>query len=378
MSPKRVLFVDFYSFVGGGQQNLLSVFRAMDRRRYAPLLALPHEGAFADAARALKVPVFITPMGKARWRLFWQAWPAMHRLRSIMREQRVDLVHANCYPANKLAGPAAKPLGIPVLWHKQIAVTQRPGSTTGKLWRHFSRYDAKVLAVSKQGFEGLAALGVPREKLDLLYNNADTEELGKAKPAPDAWLKKLGVPTKGPLILAAGMRRPHKGFDTLLEAWKMAVGMGVPGQLLLMGDAANSEPAHEALLQRLASDPSLQGRLTVLPAQRPFAPWLKRADLFVSSSRWEGSPLVVIEAMAAGTPVLATHEASGEILKEGVTGALVGREDAEGLARALQAVLKALPAARRRAAKAQQEARRRFSLKGYVKDLAALYDGMLR
>ncbi len=113
MSPKRVLFVDFYSFVGGGQQNLLSVFRAMDRRRYTPLLALPHEGAFAEAARALDVPVFITPMGKARWRLPWQAYPAMRRLRRLMRDQHIDLVHANCYPANKLAGPAAEGSGHP-------------------------------------------------------------------------------------------------------------------------------------------------------------------------------------------------------------------------------------------------------------------------
>ena len=41
MKPKRVLYVDFYSFVGGGQQNLLSVFKAMDRQRYTPLLAIP-------------------------------------------------------------------------------------------------------------------------------------------------------------------------------------------------------------------------------------------------------------------------------------------------------------------------------------------------
>lgn len=396
MKPKRVLYVDFYSFVGGGQQNLLSVFKAMDRKRYTPLLVLPHEGPFADAARALKVPVFISPMGKARWRLIWQAWPAMRRLRKLMQEQAVDLVHANCYPANKLAGPAAKPLGIPVLWHKQIAVTQKPGSTTGKLWQRFSRYNAKVLAVSKQGFEGLAALGIPREKLGLLYNNADTEGLAKAKKATDAQLKKLGIPAKGPFVLAAGMRRPHKGFDTLLEAWKLFLAkqlepglrsrrpsragleaqarLGAGPHLVLMGDAANSEPAHEALLQRLAQQP----RVIVLPAQRPFAPWLKRADLFVSSSRWEGSPLVVIEAMAAGTPVLATYEASGEIMEHGMTGALVHREDAAALAKELDAVLKALPAARKRAALAQREARERFSLKGYVKDLAAIYDGMLR
>lgn len=76
MSPRRVLFVDFYSFVGGGQVNLLSVFKALDRRRYKPLLALPEEGPFAERARALKVPVFIVPMGKARWRWVFKAWKA--------------------------------------------------------------------------------------------------------------------------------------------------------------------------------------------------------------------------------------------------------------------------------------------------------------
>jgi mannosyltransferase len=150
-----------------------------------------------------------------------------------------------------------------------------------------------------------------------------------------------------------------------------------PAHLALLGDPADSEPAHEALLQSLAADPALKGTLTVLPAQRPFAPWLKRADLFVSASRWEGSPLVVIEAMAAGTPVLATREASGEIVRQGKTGILVQRDDVAALAQGLASVLKALPAARKRAVLAQKEARRRFNLKGYVRELAHYYDGIL-
>ena len=105
---RRVLFTDYYDFVGGGQQNLLSVFKALDRKRWQPLLAVPREGAFADAARALNVPVFVTPMGKARWRLPWQAYPAMRRLRRLMREQAADLVHSNDYPSHKLAAVAAR------------------------------------------------------------------------------------------------------------------------------------------------------------------------------------------------------------------------------------------------------------------------------
>ncbi len=368
MRPKRVLYVDFYSFIGGGQVNLLSVFKAMDRRRFTPLLALPSEGPFAQRARALGVPVFITPMGKARWRRLWEAWPAMRRLRRLMESQRADLVHANCYPAAKLAGPAARPLGLPVLWHKQIAVTQKPGSTTGRLWRHFSGYCGRVLAVSRQGYQGLKALGIPESKLRLLYNNADTAALGRAKAGPG--LAKSGRP----LVLAAGMRRPHKGFDVLLQAIPLVKSRA---QFALLGDPTPSEAAHEALLLRLQSAPGLKGRLRVLPAQPDLAPWLKASALFVSSSRWEGSPLTVIEAMAAGCAIVATRQGSGEILKDGRTAWLCQAEDPRALARALDAALASPSQRRKRGRAAQAAARRDFSLAGYVKNLAGLYDEML-
>ncbi|MGH7442687.1 MAG: glycosyltransferase, partial [bacterium] len=304
MKPRRVLYTDYYSFVGGGQQNLLSVFGALDRRRWQPLLAIPKEGPFAEAARGLGVPVFISVMGKARWRRPWSAWPAMQRLRSLMRSENVDLVHANDFPSHKLAVIAARGLGVPELYHQQIAVTQKPGSTTGWLMRFHLRHAARVLAVSKNSLAALEALGVPRGSLSLLYNNADIDLLRRARPAPKGALKSLGVPPGGRLILAAGMRRPHKGFDVLLRAAELFFTADSPSSrkcaLAVLGDFAHAEAGHEALLEKLASHPALLGRAALFPARRPLAPWLKSCDLFVSSSRWEGSPLVVLEAMALG------------------------------------------------------------------------------
>ena len=115
-----------------------------------------------------------------------------------MKSERIDLVHANCYPANKLAGPAAKSLGIPCVWHKQIAVTQKPGSSTARLWKFFSRYNAAVIAVSQQGLRALKAFGIPGRKLHLLYNNADTRHMAASKK-----LKK--PPSRWPIVLAAGI-----------------------------------------------------------------------------------------------------------------------------------------------------------------------------
>lgn len=386
MSPRRVLFVDYYAFVGGGQQNLLNVFAAMDRRRYSPLLAIPQEGAFADAARALKVPVFIVPMAKARWRLWWQAFPAMRRLRALMREQQVDLVHANDFPSLKLAVVAARGLGLPTVYHQQIAVTQKPGSTTGWLMRWHLRHVDKVLAVSQNSLRALEMLGVAPQRLRLIYNNADTVALGRAKPLGAAQLKALGVPPKRPLVLAAGMRRPHKGFDVLLRGLaKYYAGpaaklpMAKRPYAVLLGDVAHAEAAHEALLQALAQDPVLKGNLSVLPAQRPLAPWLKRATVFVSSSRWEGSPLVVLEAMAAACCVLATHQGAGEVVQDRRDGLLVPSEHPQDLADRLRELMQDDTSLRKRlAAQGRKTTLRSFSLKAYVSSLAGLYDDLLQ
>jgi glycosyltransferase involved in cell wall biosynthesis len=376
MAPRKVLFVDFYAFIGGGQQNLLSVFKAIDRRRWEPLLAIPKEGPFAEAARALKVKVFITPMGKARWRKPWEALPSMERLLAVIRGEDVALVHANCFPANKLAGPAARLAGVPCLWHKQIAVTQRPGSTTGFLWRFYSRYNQRVLGVSRQVVDGMRALGIPARKLTLLYNNADTDALAKARPLNAAACRKAGVPAprSAPLVLAAGMRRPHKGFEVYLRACATVAGVERRSHFALLGDTAHAEEAHEALLAELSAAPALKGRLHSLPSQSPLAPWLKRADVFVSSSWWEGSPLVVLEAMACGRPVVATRQAAGELIRDGKDGLLVDAGDASALADAILHLVKDRAFAARLGKAARETALRRFSLKVYVQELMKIYD----
>jgi glycosyltransferase involved in cell wall biosynthesis len=376
MPAKKILYVDFYSFLGGGQMNLLSVFAGLDRKRYQPVLALPQEGPFADRARALQVPVFVVPMGKARWRRPWEAYAGYLGLKRLMREQAIDLVHANCYPANKLAGPAARAVGIPCLWHKQIPVTQ--GKTTGWLWRFFSRYDDRVLAVSRQVEAGLKGLGIPESKVELLYNHADVKALAKIKRLNNAGLKGLGLPTGRPLVGAIGMRRPHKGLDLFLKACVLLASKQPRAHFVLVGDPTPSEQAHEALLQRLSADPPLKGRLHVLPAQKNLAPLLKSLSVIALPSRGEGSPLILLEAMALGVPAVATRPAGAELLEEGKEGWLVDTEDPDMLATALSDCLARPAQARLRAQAARRRAGRQFSREAYLRKLTSVYDGMLK
>jgi len=187
-----------------------------------------------------------------------------------------------------------------------------------------------------------------------------------------AALKKLGVPAGKPIVLAAGMRRPHKGFDIFLKA---AASLKAKAHFVLLGDVTPSEAAHEALLKKLAQVPELKGRLTVLPASPTWR--LDQAGL--------GFPvLLALGRLALGgdrghglrAAIVATAQGSGEILKDGLTGWLAQSEDAEGLASQMAAALKSPAQRAKRGRAAKAEAGKRFSLKAYVQDLMALYDSL--
>ena len=133
------------------------------------------------------------------------------------------------------------------------------------------------------------------------------------------------------MILAVGRLSAQKDFATLLEAFaKVARARLV--RLIVLGEGEERESL-SALADELgaASDVDLPGF-----AQNPYA-YMSAADLFVLSSKWEGSPNVLVEAMACGTPVVSTNCPSGpeEILADGAYGPLVPVGDVDGLAEAM-------------------------------------------
>jgi glycosyltransferase involved in cell wall biosynthesis len=142
-----------------------------------------------------------------------------------------------------------------------------------------------------------------------------------------------------PIIVAAGRLHHQKGFDVLLRAFAMARAQ-IDCRLVILGDG----PERACLSARaqasgLGYDIDMPGFCA-----NPFA-LMARAGAFVLSSRWEGFPNALVEAMACGAPVIATDCPSGprEILQGGGIAPLVPVEDADALARALIAALAVRP-----------------------------------
>jgi glycosyltransferase involved in cell wall biosynthesis len=214
----------------------------------------------------------------------------------------------------------------------------------GKLWlrraliRLFYPHIDRIIAVSDGVRQDTVAVsGINPERIDVVRNPVITPrllELAQKAPA-HPWLEAADHP----VILAAGRLTVQKDFATLIRAFAR-LREKRPCRLIILG-----EGRQKTGLQSLAAELGVTGAVD-FPGftANPYA-CMARADLFVLSSRWEGSPNVLTEAMALGTPVVATDCPSGpsEILSGGRFGPLVPVGDWQALASAMRQVLDAPP-----------------------------------
>lgn len=186
----------------------------------------------------------------------------------------------------------------------------------------------------------LQLTGLPRQRLQVIRNPVVSPRLTElaAQPVDHPWFDTRGCP----LILGAGRLTEQKDFPTLIRAFARLRAQR-PARLVILGEGRQRSRL-QALAAALgvAADVALPGF-----TPNPYA-WMARADLFVLSSAWEGSPNVLTEALALGTPSVATDCPSGprELLDGGRFGPLVPVGDADALAKAMARTLDApLPAA---------------------------------
>jgi glycosyltransferase involved in cell wall biosynthesis len=219
------------------------------------------------------------------------------------------------------------------------------------LYPHIDR----IIAVSAGVAEDTTRISrVPPERIAVVRNPVITPELATeaALPCDHPWLGE-GQP---PVILGAGRLQRQKAFPDLIRAFaklrRRSQGHA-HCRLMILGDGS-ARPALASLIGELG----LEGSVTLPGFQANPYPFLARAALFVLSSAWEGSPNVLTEAMALGTPVVSTDCPSGpsEILDGGRYGPLVPVGDTDALAAAMAATLDdPLPAATLRASVAEYE-----------------------
>ncbi|WP_019591002.1 glycosyltransferase [Thioalkalivibrio sp. ALE20] len=196
-----------------------------------------------------------------------------------------------------------------------------------------------IVAVAQPVADDLARIGgIPSERFRVIANPVISPSLSaRAEEAAEhPWLE-AATRSETPVILAVGRLRPQKDFATLLRAFALLHARR-PCRLIILGEGPERDR-----LQGLARELGIADHVDLAGFRSNPYPFMRAANLFVLSSRFEGSPNVLVEAMALGTPVVSTDCPSGprEILAGGRLGPLVPVGDApalaDGMARGLEA-----------------------------------------
>ena len=330
--------------MGGADRVTVTLLEELDRDRFEPHLVLMRaRGVLMD-----QVPsdVVVHDLGAGS---LWTAWWPLLRL---LRRDPPDVLFSTSSGAN-VAACLARRLGGGryrlVLSERNMLMRDQRHARLMLLAKRLAYPVADcVTAVCAAVRDDLQArLGLPAAALRVVYNPVSTPRLAElaAGPCPHPWLE-----GDEPVILAAGRLVPAKGFDLLLEAFA-EVRRRHRARLIILGQG----PLDSALGRQ--ADRLGLGSAVDLPGwtDNPFA-FMSRCTLFVLSSRYEGLPGVLIQAMACGAPVVASRCPGGstEIVRSGENGLLFPSDDAGELARRIGELLDDAELRRRLAERGRQ------------------------
>jgi glycosyltransferase involved in cell wall biosynthesis len=292
---------------------------------------------------------------------------------ALARRRETRILHVHGYAAADFGRLAARLAGTRLVLHEHFADPAMP-VYQGLADRALAPLTHRAIAVSHSTRDFLVKERfVPRERVRLIWNGAPLDEFAPAGPERARAVRRdLGIPEDAPVVGTIGRLNAQKGHRFLLEAAAPLCRRRGDLRVLVVGDGDLMEDLRaQAAGLGVAEQVLFAGHRTDVPDL------LAALDVFCISSLYEGTPLALFEAMAAGRPVVSTAvDGCREVLDDGVTGLLVPPGDPAALEAALDRVL-ADAGLRETLGGAALAASRAYDVGSCVEQMEALYDEVL-
>jgi len=372
----RVLHLITSFEVGGTERQAVELLKRIDRRRFdVSLAALRLEGPLYQEVAAIfpRVPQF--PLTN-----FYNANAAKQliRLREWMVMNQAEILHAHDFYAGLLGAAAARFAGVRVIaCQRHMRLSDRRAHEWGTRLTH--RLAHRVLVNSEAIRDHLLAGGrVAQEKIVVIRNGLSAAaeiavlDAGARAKRRAALLRELNLGEDAKLIGIVARLQPVKGHRYFVEAAGRIAAVEPKAHFLLVGDGALRLEIEEQ-----AARLGVHDRVHLLGDRRDAALIAAGFDVAVSASLSEGLPNAVMEAMAAGAPVVATAVGgTTELVIDSATGFLAPPADADALARRILDALRNPEFSARMAAQGRRRILDQFSMRRMVESVERLYDEM--
>ena len=319
-----MLFTD--SFLRGGTEGqFIRLVRSLDRTRYDIFVGCLHRhGPLLKEVEPLGVPIVEFPINSLY--NYGSAKLFLRLVRFLQREQ-IQILHAFGFYTSIFTVPAGRIAGVPVVLASRRELLNLRSPWQQRAISVACKFATAVIVNSQAAGDDVIFRGfVNRKKIELLPNCINLQEFKASRPSEEI-RRELAIPAASIVVGALGNLRPEKDLGTFLLAARGVRNIDPTVEFLVIGDGAGRDD-----LKRLAVDLDLSECVHFL-SDRPDVPDLIAIlDILVMSSYTESFPNAILEAMAMGVPVIATHVGGiPEIVDEGQTGFLVPPKDPQAI-----------------------------------------------
>lgn len=344
--------------IGGMEQVVVDLVKAMDRTKFEPvIICFMRLGPLGEELKALGFSVYLLPPLTP---IISFLYPAP--LVKILKQVGADVVHVHsgCWFKGVVG---ARLCGV-----KRVIYTLH-GATYGRrfvetlLERIAASLTSRIITVSDDLSLQLKEAGhLPMEKVAVIINGIDTERFALVTGHPVSGRVRIGIIAR---------LDPVKDLETLLRALRLLIDMGGRADLDIVGDGPERER-----LEALSAELGLGSHVTFHGFQRDTPQRLAKIDIFVLSSLREGTSISILEAMAAGKPIVATAVGGNPALVEDeVNGLLVPPSDPAALAQALKRLIEDEGLRVQMGQANRHKARQKFGLTAMTRQYERLYVG---
>lgn len=356
--------------VGGVENQLLTVLSKYDKTRFSPVVcSLADKGEIGKEIEELGIEVFC--LNKLNHRFDYSIVKDIY---GLIRQRDIAVVRTHQYHANLYGRLAARRAGVPCIIASVHNVYTRDKKIHRRIInRYLARFTDRVVAVSEAVKKDITKYdGLTDDKIEVICNGVDIERFSNLDR--DSVRTKLDIEREVPVIGTVGRLTFQKGQKYLLEAVSKLTNKFPGLVLLIVGDG----PARDEL-EHYSETLGIGRNTKFLDVRRDIPELLSVMDIFVLPSLWEGLVNALIEAMAAGKPVIASDIPQiREIINSEDVGLLVPPKNSDAIAQSVELLLNNKETANDLSTAAYERASSAFSIDATVNKYTELFENILR
>jgi len=368
--------------IGGTRRHLTNIVHGLDKRRFETVvicstLRSPSCDSDITEFRRKGIEVFIVPMTREIRPL--SDLVAFFKIFFILKSKEFDILHAHSSKAGFLGRIAARLAGVPVVLYTPHAFFYQAKLPPLQKWfytlleRIAGGFMDKLVAISTGEKRAAIEAKICTESMVEVIPNGIDPETFNCKRTKALIKKELSITETHPVVGTVARFCPQKGHAVLIEAAGKVLEACPQTRFLMIGRGELKEK-----MAAYSQSRGLSNNITILNGRSDLYDLYSIMDVFVLPSLWEGMPYALLEAMASGTPVIATTVLQDEgLVVNGKNGFLVPPGNPDMLARSIVSLLNDKSLAASMGREGLRVVRRRFHLKHQIEKLEELYSGMV-